>query len=171
MQTCNRTLLLLNRRSGKVLKIQRYFRNIRFIRVRHKDRPTSHDEPLSRSTQYSDQGKHKHSNSPESSLPLTANTFTIIQSAQPCALMLRIYASQTSRFTPLRTHSGIRLSFCSHARSREVGAPSPRGARTGTMAALIAPVQHTHSRTQSSRATASPVPSEPARLHVLPKKS
>ena len=69
MQTCNRTLLLLDRRSRKILKIHRQFRNIRLVRVRYKDRPTSHDETLSHSTQYpDDQGKQRHSNSLEFSL-------------------------------------------------------------------------------------------------------
>ena len=69
MQTCNRTLFLLDRRSRKILKIHRQFRNIRLVRVRHKDRPTSHDETLSHSTQHpNDQGKQRHSNSLEFSL-------------------------------------------------------------------------------------------------------
>ena len=69
MQTCNRTLFLLDRRSRKILKIHRQFRNIRLVRARYKDRPTSHDETLSHSTQYpNDQGKRKHSNSLEFSL-------------------------------------------------------------------------------------------------------
>ena len=69
MQTCNRTLFLLDRRSRKILKIHRQFRNIRLVRVRYKDRPTSHDETLSHSPHYpNDQGKQRHSNSLEFSL-------------------------------------------------------------------------------------------------------
>lgn len=69
MQTCNRTLLILNRRSRTVFKIQRQFRDIRLVRVRHKHRPTSHDEPPLHSTRYSnDQRKRKHSSSQEFSL-------------------------------------------------------------------------------------------------------
>ena len=97
MQTCNRTLLLSNRRSGKILKIQRQFRNIRFVRVRYKDRPTSHDEPLSRSTQYpNDQGKQKHSNSLKFSLPLTTNTFTLVQTVQSCAPVTNVCLTNKS---------------------------------------------------------------------------
>lgn len=69
MQTRNRTLLLLNRRSGMLLKIQRQFRNIRPARVRYKHQPTSHDEPPSHSTRYpNNHGKQKCSNYREFSL-------------------------------------------------------------------------------------------------------